>query len=97
MSARFRIRKIPTAATLRNPWRLTDRDRPVFRGTYASHELALVAADNIIRRERGLAPRLPITTTEIAERMARERRARNLTERRTLATVVNHYAEGSNR
>jgi hypothetical protein len=53
MSARFKIKRTAPAS-----WALRDRARPAFLHTASSHDGALRAMDNVIRREKGLAPRI---------------------------------------
>jgi hypothetical protein len=58
---RFTIRKkgAPSA-----PWVLIDRARPAFTFPTPTHTRAVRAMDNIVRRERGLAPRIEWPTEE---------------------------------
>lgn len=49
--ARFELRPDRAQPGL---WVLKDRERPAFRGSYGSRELALHSMDNRIRLERGL-------------------------------------------
>jgi hypothetical protein len=51
--ARFKIKRTAPAS-----WALRDRARPAFLHTATSHDGALRAMDNVIRREKGLAPRI---------------------------------------
>lgn len=51
-------------------WALRDRTRPAFRGAYRTHELAVFAIDDVVRRERGAPPRIRITRAEIREAMS---------------------------
>jgi hypothetical protein len=83
MPARFRV-KIARHAT-EKPFKVRDRERPAFLGQYATLGRAMLAIDNVIRRERGMPERVPITADEIRELM--EKRRSNL-----LAGKVPHAA-----
>lgn len=70
MSARFRIkRQRPYNAADAYPWKLRDAERPVFLGSYPSLERALRAADDRVRLERGMPPRLDVTPVEVRAAM----------------------------
>lgn len=69
MSARFKIERHAIDAPVRAPWALKDRARPAFVRSYSTHAKAILAADNIVRRERGMPDRLDISVAEIIDAM----------------------------
>jgi len=66
---RFRIR-IDRLASPDRRVVLHDREHPARFGRYASIPAAMLAADNTVRAERGMRPRLAITRREIREAMS---------------------------
>lgn len=70
MTARFQIKVRPGIVALR------DRTHPAFMRAFDSLDQACQAMDNIVRRERGMPDRLPITRREIREAMV-DRRSRS--------------------
>lgn len=72
MSARFKIKRHAIDASVRAPWALKDRARPAFVRSYSTHAKAILAADNIVRRERGMPDRLDISVDEIRAAMKPE-------------------------
>jgi hypothetical protein len=66
-SPRFRI-KIAKHPTL-TPFKLNDRTQPAFVRGYATLDAATRAMDNIVRRERGLAPRIEWPNNDAREAM----------------------------
>ena len=72
MSARFKIKRHPIAEAVRAPWALKDRQRPAFVRSFSTHAKAILAADNIVRRERGMPDRLDISVDEIRAAMKPE-------------------------
>lgn len=69
MSARFKIKRHPIAEAVRAPWALKDRQRPAFVRSFSSHAKAILAADNIVRRERGMPDRPDVSVAEIIDAM----------------------------
>jgi hypothetical protein len=81
---RITIAKYPTS----DPFILHDASRPAFRGQHRTLDLACVAMDNIIRRERRMPSRiggLRETTERYLEAKARAERVQNLLNDRTVA------------
>ena len=70
--SRFAIKRHPIDEPVRAPWALKDRARPAFISSHSTHERALRAADNIVRRERGMPDRLDISVDEIRAAMKPE-------------------------
>lgn len=66
---RFRVKRHKIDSMSSRPWAVKDAARPAFVGQYATHELAMMAIDNVVRGERGMPARLPITRAEIREAM----------------------------
>lgn len=67
---RFHVKRHPIDSGMLSPWVLKDRSQPARVVGYATHELALRAADNIVRRELGRPERIDVTTAEIREAMS---------------------------
>lgn len=55
-------------------WIVRDRQRPAFRGKHGSFALAIAGVDRRLREERGMPPRLEISTSEIRAEMTRRQR-----------------------
>jgi hypothetical protein len=72
MSARFRVKRHRIDVSTSSPWALKDRARPAFVRSYSTHAKAILAADNIVRRERGMPDRLDISVAEIRAAMKPE-------------------------
>lgn len=65
--ARFRVKRLDGTI---HPWAIRDRTAPHWLGHAATFEAAMRKIDDRVRLEHGMPPRLPITRTEVRERMA---------------------------
>lgn len=66
VARRFIIKRHPLALLTRSPWVLRDRSRPAYLGHFATHALALAAANRKLAEERGYVP----SVAEIREVMS---------------------------
>lgn len=70
VTPRFRVKRHKGDDAPAKPWAVKDAARPAFIGSYATHELAMRAIDNVVRGEREMPPRLDVTVDEIREAMS---------------------------